>query len=130
MSGLIATSKIADCDRCFAKSTQCRKRGKQHLCLHCCRQDDVANQLRKKREKVQVRSLNNFQKSIGVDNKNDLNRWFEGIARKHGKYGAGCACMECGAWIPHKYLRHATAHLLPKKLFFSVATHELNYLIL
>lgn len=38
--------------------------------------------------------------------------------------------MECGAPISRVYARHATAHLLPKKLFKSVATNDLNYLII
>lgn len=59
----------------------------------------------------------------------DLNEWFNRIELKHSN-GKGCYCMECGEWIPQQYMRHATAHLLPKKIFKSVATHELNYLIL
>lgn len=59
----------------------------------------------------------------------DLNEWFNRIELKHSN-GKGCYCMECGEWIPQMYMRHATAHLLPKKLFKSVSTHELNYLIL
>lgn len=39
-------------------------------------------------------------------------------------------CMSCGEWILEQYYRHATAHILPKKLFKSVATHPSNYLIL
>jgi len=64
--GLIATSKIADCDRCFARNTQCRKRGKTMLCLHCCRQDDVAKQGAKYRAKLAVRTLGTFQKEEGI----------------------------------------------------------------
>ncbi len=59
-----------------------------------------------------------------------LNEWFLEIADKHSIDGQGCACMECGGWIPFEYMRHATAHLLPKKIFHSIETHELNYLIL
>ncbi len=60
----------------------------------------------------------------------ELDKWFFDIAEKHSINGKGCFCMECNAWIPQDYLRHATAHLLPKKIFKSVATHPLNYLIL
>jgi len=60
-----------------------------------------------------------------------LEKWFFDIAQKHSILPSGGAvCMECGEWIPPNLIRHATAHLLPKKLFKSVATHELNYLIL
>lgn len=59
----------------------------------------------------------------------ELDVWFDNIRNKHW-VGGFCSCMECGVAIPVAYSRHATAHLLPKKLFKSVATHELNYLIL
>lgn len=60
-----------------------------------------------------------------------LDQWFDEIKNKHwGKLGGYYHCMECGSFISYEYARHATAHLLPKKLFKSVATHELNYLIL
>lgn len=59
----------------------------------------------------------------------DLNEWFNRIELKHSN-GKGCYCMECGEWIPQQYMRAATAHLLPKRLFRSISTHELNYLIL
>lgn len=62
----------------------------------------------------------------------ELDVWFDNIRKNH--WGIGLEewanCMECGKLIHENYSRHATAHLLPKKLFKSVATHELNYLIL
>ena len=67
------------------------------------------------------------QKESGSDK--SLDEWFNEIEKKHFTINGG-SCMECGLWIPPQYARHATAHLLPKKLFKSVATHELNYLIL
>lgn len=72
------------------------------------------------------------QAAVGPEpSKLALEKWFSDIAFKHGlPPSGGCCCMECGEWIPKEYIRHATAHLLPKKLFKSVATHELNYLIL
>lgn len=61
----------------------------------------------------------------------ELDVWFDNIRKKYWGESGGCyPCMECGAAIGVSYSRHATAHLLPKKLFKSVATHELNYLIL
>lgn len=39
-------------------------------------------------------------------------------------------CMECNTPISRLFARHATAHLLPKKLFDSIKTNDLNYLIL
>jgi len=72
------------------------------------------------------------KKALGGDGdkiKLALEIWFKNIQLEHfGVHGG--MCMECGEWIPLNYARHATAHLLPKNLFKSVATHPLNYLIL
>lgn len=70
------------------------------------------------------------KKATSVEGREEsLNEWFEKISKKHTLGGVGF-CMECGAQIPAEYMRHATAHLLPKKLFKSIATNDLNYLIL
>ena len=72
------------------------------------------------------------EKSAGTGKaatKLSLDVWFAEIRDKHFSAGHG-TCMECGSFIPLQFSRHATAHLLPKKLFKSVATHPLNYLIL
>lgn len=65
---------------------------------------------------------------------NDLDKWFEEIQKKHWVVCIDetlfAPCMECGKLISEVYARHATAHLLPKKLFKSIATNDLNYLIL
>lgn len=60
----------------------------------------------------------------------ELDKWFDDIAKKHCSELGGSWCMECGRWIHPNFMRHATAHLLAKKLFKSVATHPLNYLVL
>lgn len=60
----------------------------------------------------------------------ELDKWFDDIRIKHCGNSGGTHCWECGTWIPEAFMRHATAHLLAKKLFESVRTHELNYLIL
>ena len=73
-----------------------------------------------------------------------INEWFKRIEDKHwGKQDLDIdgfdheenefelpLCMECGTKIPRLFARHATAHLLPKKLFKSVETNDLNYLLL
>lgn len=71
------------------------------------------------------------QKEAGTA-EDKLERWFEKIRLDYFTDGEmrGGVCMECGRFIPLEYSRHATAHLLPKKIFKSVATHPLNYLIL
>lgn len=58
-----------------------------------------------------------------------LDKFYADISAEHLLNGSAI-CMECGAVIPASFIRHATAHLLPKKLFKSVAVHPLNYLIL
>lgn len=60
----------------------------------------------------------------------ELDKWFYEIEKKCMQDGPQTFCMECYSFIPNSFIRHATAHLLPKKLFKSVATHPLNYLIL
>ena len=62
----------------------------------------------------------------------ELDKWFADIQHKYwgSNFNFPYPCMECGTLIPVKFARHATAHLLPKKIFKSVATHPLNYLIL
>jgi len=84
-----------------------------------------------KQSKKKIAQIKAEKEALGKPaSKLELDKWFYDIAQKHSINGKGCFCMECNAWIPHDYLRHATAHLLPKKIFKSVSTHPLNYLIL
>lgn len=39
-------------------------------------------------------------------------------------------CVECKARIPDQFYRHAVAHIFPKNIFHSVATHRWNYIFL
>jgi hypothetical protein len=82
-----------------------------------------------KQSKKMIAALEAQKKAGGNVEKKSLNEWFLDIQERHFDMNGG-TCMECGAFIPVDYARHATAHLLPKKTFKSVATHELNYLIL
>jgi|GEM_PF-3306240 len=59
----------------------------------------------------------------------ELDVWFNDIRDKHWGGSKYCACVECGILISKDYSRHATAHLLAKKIFKSVATHPENYMI-
>ena len=56
-----------------------------------------------------------------------LSKWFEYVATV---IRANPYCMNCGEWIAPNYYRHASAHILPKSLFPSVATHPMNFLVL
>lgn len=80
-------------------------------------------------KKVSDKKLLEMKVNTAVKNKEDLEKWFKDIEVKHFGINGG-HCMECGLWIPPQYARAATAHLLPKKIFESVASHPLNYLIL
>lgn len=81
----------------------------------------------KKRAEQLKKDKESGTKPVG---KLELDKWFDDI-RKHETAITGYGvCMECNQCFSLAYFRHATAHLLPKKLFTSVATHPLNYLIL
>lgn len=86
----------------------------------------------KVRKPIPKKSAKKLAQEKSPEYKNDkaeLDKWFKDIQAKHfTSYGG--RCMECGAHIPVEFARHATAHLLAKKLFLSVKTHPLNYLIL
>ena len=81
----------------------------------------IAKLSEKKKEEIKLAKETNGE--------NALDKWFDEIEKRHFTENGG-SCMECKLWIPPQYARHATAHLLPKKIFKSVATHPLNYLIL
>lgn len=57
----------------------------------------------------------------------ELQQWFANIERIIAR---NPYCMECKTYIPSAYYHHATAHIFPKSIFESVATHPMNYLIL
>jgi len=61
---LIANSKQGDCSRCDSKNTPCRKRGKNLLCLSCCRTEDVEKQLAKQKDKAKLQRTLSSLKSI------------------------------------------------------------------
>lgn len=59
----------------------------------------------------------------GTNGDEQLEKWYERNAKQISK---NPKCENCGEHIPKEFYRHATAHLLPKKTFPSVATHQLN----
>lgn len=58
-----------------------------------------------------------------------LRFWYAEIKNKFSAFPS-VPCWECGASIPAQYLHNAVAHVVPKSIFRSVATHPDNYLIL
>lgn len=57
----------------------------------------------------------------------ELELWFRRIALEIEK---NPYCWETGEYISKHDYRNATAHIFPKSIFLSVATHPMNYLIL
>lgn len=138
--------KIGNCqiDGCNAVNTRCRKIGKQLICIRhyqsmktqeYIQRADKRHALKSEQLKTQAKLRNDTYENKLVDNQakenfEKLQVWFEQRARELAKHPY---CAECGAYIPEKYYRHATAHVLPKSPtsgFPSVATHEENYLFL
>lgn len=75
-------------------------------------------------KKTKKRYAKQLETPLGVSGKQaDLVFWFaDRIKERSG------VCMECLEVIPAAYAFHSCAHLLPKSLFPSVATHPMNYL--
>jgi hypothetical protein len=118
---MIPKSKTGDCSRCPKTNTAVRKRGKDLLCLTCCKSDDVSKQNSRKK----VRSLNSFQKDIIPKGTAELQRWFEDRHREMTG-----TCKHCGGKTEKgkSTFRCSVAHILPKAYFKSVATHPLNWI--
>jgi len=129
MNTLIPKYKIADCDRCGANNTQCRKRGREYICLTCCRKEDVSKQLKKQKEKTKVRSLHTVDWKSNIeemDEKVKKEQWFRMIREK---LTGTCQCG-CGNKSQKKddmYFRHSCCHLFPKNRFQTVKYHPLNF---
>jgi hypothetical protein len=114
---LIPKYKIADCDRCGDKNTECRKRAKLHLCLNCCKVEDVERQKEKAKLRDTMHRLRNEQ---GGDNaeiadmqviKNELDVIFSRIVR----------LSACGEDL---YLKCYTCPPNAPKIHFSMAQNS------
>lgn len=81
----------------------------------------------KQREKVKVRSLISSQDNDAAKRQRDLNKWFEYVGTV---IAADPKCWNCGEYISKSDYRNSSAHILFKKIFPSVATHPLNFLVL
>ncbi len=104
-------------------------------CKQCAAIDSTKKRIALANEAPKVRKIATTEQDTELAKRvvakhNELEIWFETIRKRHSKGGTGCNCSECGNWIPDQYMRHATAHLLPKKIFKSQAVNEINYLIL
>lgn len=80
------------------------------------------------KETSKVKTLINEPANIEmVNKKKELDKWFEYVATI---IAANPYCWETGEFISKADYRSATAHIFPKNIFFSIATHPLNFLIL
>lgn len=100
---LIATSKHGDCDRCGDESTLCKKRGKEMVCLTCCRTEDTEKQIAKAKERDKVRGLYGSQVMEGKEDLasrqaliQDIDYVFSRIVRLRAADEFGnCECYTC-----------------------------------
>ena len=74
-----------------------------------------------------IRALGSDLSHADKKRMNDLDLWFKAVRKE---IIANQRCWECNSLIPEKYFRHASAHIFPKSIFFSVSTHPLNFLVL
>ena len=121
--GIIANSKYGTCSQCSAAETQCRKRGKDLICLSCCKKIDTKTQIERANERNKVRSLGKVQ--YVPEGTAELQRWFEDRHKEMkgkcqhclGKTEKGKGTYKC-----------SIAHIFPKAHFKSVATHPDNWI--
>jgi len=99
----IAFSKQGDCSICSARDTAVRKRGRELICLSCCRKSDTKKQMTKSLERNAVRTLNTYQKEKGItDGSTELIVDLDRIVSKYVRLAeAGkdlkCECFTCGS---------------------------------
>ena len=105
---LINKTKFGDCSRCPETDTEVRKRGKELVCLHCCKVEDTEKQMEKAKLKSKVRALGSKQKDEGRMEDaersfliQDLDYVFSQLVkyialREDGK----CECFTCNALLP------------------------------
>lgn len=150
----LPTSKWGDCTQCTNKDCACVKVGKNLVCLQCHRKNKGQQQIQRATERdkqrrqatsstqqnqsSKVRSLISSIKNKEVvgDNIGDkvqqaqMDLFWLTAAREIDK---NPRCWECGVFIPSKFYRAATAHVLPKRKeygFPSMAGNLNNYLVL
>jgi len=116
--GLIANSKIGDCTCCPATNVACRKRGKDLICLSCCKAIDTKKQITKANERNKVRALVTYQKVEGIVDSIqeltiDLDRVTSRMVRlaAMGKDGK-VECFTCNAKKDFKVIQ--CGHFIPR----------------
>jgi hypothetical protein len=98
-------AKFGKCARCGADNTDCKKRGKDLVCLNCCNTEDTNKQIANAKNRNEVRSLHGRQKEMGNEEAADRSALIQDIdyvfsrivrlraADEHGN----CVCYTCGS---------------------------------
>ena len=135
---MIPQTKIGNCSRCPKKNTRVKNRGKDLICLVCCKKEDSKKQWNKQKSKVSKGQQSKIrragweqditldEKKLSVSNAAAMKRWF--ADRRAEMKGT---CSHCGEkTLKHndKMYHYCIAHILPKAYFKSVATHPLNWI--
>jgi len=137
----LPSSKWGNCTQCDNKDCACVKVGKNLVCISCHRRNKGQEQITKANEREKARrqqtttlSTNkNLKSSIRsladkgvVKDYNELDRWFKEKRSQMTGVCANCGGKSCKD--DDKYYKFSIAHILPKNLFKSVATHSDNWL--
>jgi len=135
--GLIANSKIGDCSICPSTNVPCRKRGKELICISCCRTIDTKKQITKANERNKVRSLmNRYSRPTEqeLDDKVLKEKFFQSVRPKLTGT-CQCGCGNPSSKKDYKDLdgkvvsqfRSSIAHIFPKRDFHSIKYNQFNY---
>lgn len=101
---LINNSKFGNCTRCPEKDTECRKRGKDLVCLHCCKIEDTQKQVTKANLRNRVRGLRGHQVEAGNEDAASRSALIQDIDFYFSRYlrirdmdeYSNCKCFICG----------------------------------
>lgn len=110
-------------------------RSHQHKRTDTDKRSIVQKAMAKQKEVLKIRSLGSTEENKLVINQaavdlNKMQAWFDMLAKVIDLHPY---CENCNAFIPRKFYRAATAHVVPKRKeygFPSVATHKDNFLVL
>jgi len=116
---LIANSKVGDCSRCGNTDTQVRKRGKDLVCLFCCRTEDVGKQVERAKMKGKVRSLITYEREEGIlDSIQELTLDLDRVVSRYVRLAAmgkdhKCDCYTCD--VRKDWQKMQAGHFISRK---------------
>lgn len=127
--------KIGNCDcGCGGIHVEGRKVGKTFMCITSYNKMKTKEQIERQKKRNAIRNASaKISKIEGEDvNKemskgySELDRWFKDRRKEMTGRCEHCSGVSCKH--DDKYYKHSIAHLLPKKIFKSVATHPDNWI--